>query len=487
MSIRRHLLQTSVHPHVGLSKAKSPVDHLSSGWIPINQKAVKLLQQRIRDGEFKDNRSALVQEMKKDIGLIAYIFKYASEEENFVDNPMKLLEAAPLDEIDRIMSSLEDLVHGNSFSSSLKPQSLRLRHSLISCATAEALAEKQGINPDLAFSVAMIRQLGLALVAWNYPRIYAKALQSIATSGEDIETVLHKGLGFSPRQLASQITLNNPSPDLKLALGLTQSEIDVPTIGKRLAVITSLSEAFAEMNDPEHYPLITRKWKSITQGITDILGARGMGILQSKISAVAENYADLPYLSLEADLSIEKNLEVANRRFAELQFNDNSSATKIPEDIQQRLLRVYSFIRPNEISPESLQLLIMECIPAAGFKRGCVFLTNVTNELIPRLRIGDRTLEEYRSIPSISVVSSDNPIMEALQAQVPIKRDSTVMFGERVSSVSGIIGNAMKSGVLYLEMDEEVARIGGFEPVLRFKAIRHCLNQCLNLKHGNYQ
>jgi hypothetical protein len=488
VSIRRLILQNKVVGSAPSSptKSKSPLDHLLAGWIPINQKAVRLLQQRIRDGEFTSNRSVLIEEIKKDIGLLSYLFKYASEEEVFVDNPLKLLEAAPLTELDKIMSHMDELIHCGAFTSALKPQSLRLRHSLISSATAEALALKEGVDPGLAFSVAVIRQLGLALVAWNYPRIYAKALQNVAETGEDIEIVLHRGLGFSPRQIASQITLNNPSPDLRMALGLIQTDIEQPALGKKLSNITTLSEAFAEMNDPEHYPLVTRKWKSITQKLTDILGPKGLSSLQTKIFSLSENYAELPYLGLEADFSIEKNLEIANRKFAEYQFSQNSAATKVSEDIQQRLLRVYSLVRPNEISPEALQILVLDCIPASGFKRGCIFLTNLQNELVPRLRIGERTLDEYRSIPSTSMSSTDNPILEALQSQVPIKRDGNVMFGERVSSVSGIIGNHEKSGVLYLELDDELTKIGGFEPVQRFKAIRLCLNQCLNLKNGNY-
>jgi hypothetical protein len=143
-------------------------------------------------------------------------------------------------------------------------------------------------------------------------------------------------------------------------------------------------------------------------------------------------------------------------------------------------------IRPQQTSPEALQMLVIDCIPASGFKRGCVFLGNGHNDLIPRLRIGERALDAYKSIPKLNHQSNDNPILEALQSQIPIKRDETVMFGERVSSVSGLIGNNDKPGVLYLELDEELAKLGGFEPVQRFKAIRLCLNQCLNLRHGNY-
>jgi hypothetical protein len=489
VSVKRQVLQhKTVQIPAGAPKAKTPMDHMLEGWMPINRKAVKSLQERIRKGEFDSDRKVLLDEIKRDVGLLSYLFKYATEEAELVDDPMLLLSETPLDKVDKVMSKMDDLIHSNAFSNVLKPQALRMRHSLISCVTAEILAEKQGIDPHLAYSVAMVRQLGLALVAWNYPRIYTKALQTVSESEEDIEVILHRILGFSPRQIASQITLKNPSCDLRIGLGLAHSpeEAEASVLGRQLAIIAGLSESFAAMNDPDNFPLITRRWESITSDLTEILGPQALAMLQEKVTKIAENYKELPYLGLDTDLSIEKSLEIANRKFAEFQFNQNAAATKVPEDMQQRLLRVYSLIRPHQTSPEALQMLVIDCIPASGFKRGCVFLGNGHNDLIPRLRIGERGLDAYKTMPNRHQQSNDNPILEALQSPVPVKRDETVMFGERVSSVSGLIGNNDKPGVLYLELDEELAKIGGFEPVQRFKAIRLCLNQCLNLRHGNY-
>ena len=490
MSTRRQFVQhrtVSTHESSVSEKPRTPLEHLKNGWIPVNHLASKLLQDRIKKGDFNTDRDALISEIKKDFGLLSYIFHAVSKDEDFVENPMKLMQATSLDELDRIIDEVNQTVTIHSFVNSLKPQSLRFRHSVISCVTAESLAQSQGLDPDLAYSVAMLRQLGLSLVAFNYPRIYAKAISTLASVDEDIETLLHRGLGFSPRHLAAKLTLGDPSPDLKIALGLETAVPETVSLGTKLAAISTLSEAYAEMNDPEHYPAVTRKWKSITQNLEDIIGASGVANLQKKCRAISSNYTALPYLGLEGELSIEKNLEIANRKHAEAQFLLNPDASKISEDIQYRLKRTYALARPHEVSPEALQSLVIDCIPYAGFKRGCVFLLDpVTQNLIPRLRIGQRTLLEYKAFSVASAQGGNNPILEAMQSNIPIKRDDAVIFGERVSAISGMIGNGEKGGVLYLELDEDLAKIGGFEPVLRFKAIRHCLNQCLNLKSGNY-
>ena len=88
----------------------------------------------------------------------------------------------------------------------------------------------------------------------------------------------------------------------------------------------------------------------------------------------------------------------------------------------------------------------------------------------------------YLAVSSGQNIKEDNPILAALNSQIPVKREDTLLFGERVSIVSGAFGDAEKTGVLYLEIDNSQVDVSSMEPVLRFKAIQQCLNECLNLK-----
>lgn len=488
MSTKRVLIQKEAQAtQAPVAKPSQPAEYLSLGWFPFNGAHFQEIKKRFAGGHYTNNRRQLIDDLKKDFALLTYCLRELRGAECFGDNPLKVFEVASFDEIAKVLNVSEGTVSIHGFNGLLKPQALRFKHSLISCATAEAMAENNGVDSDLAYGCALIRQLGLNLVAFNYPRIYTKALQQCADGKEDLETILHRTLGFSPRHIGAKLATKDLTPELRWSLGLdTDSTPD--STGAEIAKFCEISEAFAQLNDPEHYPAATRRWRSITTELSTFLGPNALTIIKGKLDGVADNYSILPHRIYDGDLSIERNLEVANRKVGEILFGSNPSAVKVDEDIQMRLKRAYSLMIPGQVSPEALHALVVDCVPAAGFIRGCVYLyDNSSQVLVPKLRIGERALDRYKTVQSTSMSQADNPILESLQSSVPVKRDGALMFGERVSLVSGMIGNNDKSGVLYLEMNESLAKAGGFEPVQRFKAIRHCLNLCLNLQQGPYQ
>lgn len=466
-------------------KPKTPKEYLSQGWMPTNSEVLTSLIAKVKNGTFENNRKGLVTEIKKDISILSFLMKELTVDEEFVQNPIKLIEVAPISVISESLDKAAEVVNSFSLNQTLKPQALRIKQSLISCSAAEMMAKSRGLDSDMAYSAAVIRQMGLNLVAWNYPRIYGKALAQLPTSQEDIETMLHRWLGFSPRQIASSLTICSPSPDMKIALGLEDNDSD--SLGKAIAEISDLAESFAQANDPENFPGQTRRWKTIEHSLQMYLGPKATTLIQDRVKSFGNIYASVPHSGIDTPLSLEINLEVANRKQADIYISQNPAACKINSDLQTKIKKMYTLVRPNEVSPEALQILILDCIPSAGFKRGCVFLYDQEHQmLIPKLKIGDRSLEEYKGVHARGSIEGDNAVLEALQSSVPIKKESTVIFGERASVVAGLIGNNEKSGVLYLEMSEELEQAGGFEPVQRFKALRNCLNHCLNLKGAQY-
>lgn len=76
---------------------------------------------------------------------------------------------------------------------------------------------------------------------------------------------------------------------------------------------------------------------------------------------------------------------------------------------------------------------------------------------------------------------SESAIVDALYSNLPLKQEGAIMHGQKVSHVTGSIGSGDKTGVLYLEMSDSAASSYENEHILFFKAIRHCLNECLNL------
>lgn len=483
MNTRRVVLQKN--SGAGPSRGAPPADYLTQNWLPVNTGLFLEIKSKLESGAFTDNRKLLVEELKKDYSLLTYCLRELRGSELFEGNPLKILEVVPFDDLKKILAVPESDISCHTLQDMLKPQTLRFKHSLISSSTAEVLAEKVGVNSQFAFGAALLRQTGLNLVAWNYPRVYAKALASVPT-GADLDTLLLKSLGFSVKELGLQLTLpvQKISAEVMSAFGMG-GESGSSTAGevREIGRMCDLSESFAQLNDPEYFPAVTRDWKTVLQGVTHYLGPKGLQMIRDKIESNYIGYHHIGARIFDGDISIEKNLEIANRKVAEHIMANNIDAHKIDEDIQQRLKRAYAYVRPGQVSLEALQILLADVMPYAGFHQGCIYLFDMrTQALVPKLRIGDRGLEEYRPIPFFAAVDSDNPILEAYQSSFPVRREGVVLFGERVSMVAGMVGSGDKGGVLYLELRDDSDIAATHEVVLRFKALKHCLMECLNLK-----
>src|SRR5262249_37415849 len=150
-------------------------------------------------------------------------------------------------------------------------QALRFRESLLSASAAEILASKNAIDPEDGFSCGLLRQLGLTLIAWNYPRVYNRAMECI-TPNEGLDFQLQKVLGFSPSLLGLTFAQRwNLSDEILVALGDRKKRFSVSAsersdsgaqhVGEMLSKICEVSEALARANDPEHYPTALRDWE----------------------------------------------------------------------------------------------------------------------------------------------------------------------------------------------------------------------------------
>lgn len=101
-------------------------------------------------------------------------------------------------------------------------------------------------------------------------------------------------------------------------------------------------------------------------------------------------------------------------------------------------------------------------------------------QLVPRLKIGKFPITKYKSYDCSN--SSAGPVVEAFFCSYPIKQEAIYFEGERISHVTGVIGNSEKAGVLYLQFSEQLAQTDGNEILSLFKTIRQTFNDCLNLR-----
>ena len=305
----------------------------------------------------------------------------------------------------------------------------------------------------------------------------------VSGSDSDLETVLYKFLGFSPKLLGLKLTIGE---DIGEALKASLGENVDGEISKEARLINkfcNLGESFARVNDPEFFPGATKQWRNVVEEITSFLGPNGLSLLKDRVGQFSTHYVTVAPKILEMDLSPEKNAQLATEIYATNLLEMNPYATRCPDFLKAQFLRVYSMVKPGKVSPEALQILVSDLIPAAGFLQGCIYVADAKGDhLVPKLRIGVKPLSHYKTVACDDNAGA-NPIADALFSSVPIKQDEVLIYGENVSHVSGSIGNGEKIGVLYLELSDGLVNDTEINSMLSFKAIRHCLVDCLSFPH----
>ena len=153
------------------------------------------------------------------------------------------------------------------------------------------------------FSCAFARQLGYALIAYNYPRIYTQALSALKKDGDQFDQALRKVLGISPLQLG--VACSVPwTENLALQIGMNAVEIDAledknasnqPAIleGSNMKRLCEVGESLARLNDPEHFPSSAKRWHEMSAEIDSLIGPDGLALINARVRAVEGKYTAL--------------------------------------------------------------------------------------------------------------------------------------------------------------------------------------------------
>ncbi len=156
------------------------------------------------------------------------------------------------------------------------------------------MATAKKANYDLAFTCALLKQLGLNLIAWNYPSIYTRALGMVKSAQSTLEELIEENLGFDPALLAEELILSsNTHPYIRQAMGLPVKpnfEEFLPegsSVQSDIVGICEIGEAFAQLNDSEHYPNISRNYTTVLAQIDETLGQGGSNIIMNVVYNIA--------------------------------------------------------------------------------------------------------------------------------------------------------------------------------------------------------
>jgi hypothetical protein len=181
--------------------------HVSNFWFPPNAHLLGQIKTGLNDGRYELGMEFLLQDVKRDYALYMYLLRELAHmlrkdgvEVKFSE-PLRLLESAGMERIRKILSVDKRAISQHDPEVLTEFQARQFEASLISASTAEVLCEHGEMAPDSAHLTALLRQLGLTLIAWNYPIVYQRALVA-QSQDKNLDDLISEKLGFSPVMLA---------------------------------------------------------------------------------------------------------------------------------------------------------------------------------------------------------------------------------------------------------------------------------------------
>ena len=484
--------------------------HVSEGWLPPQHSVLERIKQRFTDHEYERDRSQLVLDLKEDFSLYTYCLRELTAAQAnqpwavqqyqqaplLKQNPVEMMESAELSTLQNILNKSEKDISRHSYAEINKLQALRFRETMISASTAEVLAESVHVDPEFGFACGMLRQLGLSLIAWNYPHVYSRAVETL-TRENSLDFALKKVLGFSPSMLGVAFARKwNLCDDVLIALGdrkaivtksaflseKTKQDLVAENVGATLAKICEVGEALARANDPEHYPTALTDWDTANQIIAQQLGPQGIEVIYSRTQRYLRHYSEqTPELSEFVDIDAAKE-QIGDSQFTSGLLEKNQFIRNLPSAVREDLRTLYGKFRPNKILKNNVRELMLEIAPKAGFVKGCFFMYDPEKRVLaPAIKFGEFPPERLRPVRVSSVLAQFDLVASAFSLKSPMREEIANQNGEPTTILVGAVGHSTKIGVLYVEADKDFAAAAGPDPMPIYRAIRQTLHDCLNL------
>lgn len=468
---------------------------MGRSWLPADPDLIERLQFEIAEGRYDTDADALIAELKKDISLFSYCIRSLSamlpNEDDSPDyvHPVALLREAGVERLKRILAESHEDLHLHRFHHLKSYQINRMKESVASARAAETLAESAEIDGDIGYASALLRQLGLTLIAWNYPRLYTRALAEL-DEGKTVDQVLDRVLGFSPLLLGISLARQwKLLPEVRIALGdvkgLTaeycEEAEEAQRVGKSLHKICEVSEALARSQSGERYPGARADWLTAKSEIERRLGKQGFKLLEERIKESCTHYTRaLPkVLQVNEASPLERATRVETS--AEL-FKRNTYIAFCPPKVRTELEELYRRIQPDCIDKNTVRALASKIIPDAGFLRGCVYAYEpVEHCLVPRLAIGSAQLNEYESISCDAMQDTSQPLRTAFLEASSLYVTQTWDVRSPALVVAAY-GDVQKVGVISLEVSQELSRLSEEQCVTMLKAFKQALMDALKLQ-----
>jgi hypothetical protein len=422
------------------------LQHVSKPWFPMNPEVLKQIRSGLTNGAYENHFDELLTALKSDFALFTFVIKELSQKAliagvapSVISNPLELIRWGGLSGVSDIIDEQQKIptIHSLQWSEPFQVQ--RLRETAIIATTASELSKKKNLDPQLGFSRGVLREMGLNLIAWNYPSVYQKVLENL-TQEQNLDDELAKELGFTPDLLALRLF----RPDKANASDQEDLQDDSWATYDELC---DVGEALARAEHPETYPSAENDWKTAKNMLLQSLGEQAITIIRERAIENTQLYQkSLPEVfgtlsSFDPEKQLERHRKVSraiDERF--LRF--------CSEQLQNSIKQLYSEISGESVDKALVGRLLKDIIPDVGFSGGCVFVVDPSSlSLKPRTLIGKVQL---RTITNVALEPGDAAVSALSEPEVTVKTGTTT-DGTALAGIYSALGTRKKIGVLYLE------------------------------------
>ena len=471
------------------------VSVVSEGWMPIHEGTVEHLEKEFLKGTYEVSRSALTKDIRRDPGLYLYCLRDLSENEKTSGlSPSEIFFYSSLDSIHASLRRAKQHTSRHSFTTMTELQAHRLHQTLLSAIASRRLAGSVTIDPDIGYACALLRQLGITLTAWNYPKEYEYAVQS-ASKDSSVEDRLNELFGFYPhaltnallkqwnlpQEISDTVSLKNDAEPCPFRQSSDPSRYEL--VQAKLQKICQAAEAFARASHPEQNRATLSELESAEKILKSNLGESAIDSIFEEVRLQLRQYS--PYqLSADALPCAKQVKQTIVRSVHSLELIENNKFLKhLPTTLREKVEDLYRNLQPEKISKTVVRALTREVFTELGFAQGCIYLFQPNKRvLIPSLSIGSMDLTKVRSIPVESAFAQYDFVVSAYSLKAPLRSERADSEGNPITAMAACIGESAPAGVLYLETKTELLAQIEPDPLLIFRAAHRMISDALNAK-----
>ena len=467
-------------------------EHVNKLWFPVNDSIVERIRSGLESGAYDLDPDLIINELKKDFALFTFCLREMlvlltrQQREIPADgSPADILRMGGIEGFKKIFNHDLSQISQHNLRNVEELQMKRLSEAFISATTAQTVSQKLELDDEFAFSAGLLRQLGITLIAWNYPTVYKRVTNSLEDN-VSIDDSFAAALGFSPTMLAVTLAQRwGLSSAVRSIMGDASAHRehsrDVEEISETFSELCEVGEALARANDPQSYPSAAHDWKHAEQFLMEHIGPNALQSIEVEVRKTCEEYVRAAPKVLDRQLALRPAARRKALKRAELQ-ESNPYVQGCPAELRNKLEDLYADLSGGEVCRVSIQTLIKHIIPSVGFSSGLVYLVDpASKRLIPRASIGKLSISQMNAIGITSSGDFMDYIDTAYRCKIPLTEHSVLRGSERYCCMMAGIADEKRVGVLYLEIPERHLSDSELDFCHLFKAFRQTLIDCLNL------